>query len=116
MMTFEDLLNEPPELKSRSFTLEDGREYILYDLPASVLDDVYRKSQQKTLPIRDAANVVAQAMLGYPPSKEQVALMMEKLGSDTILEIFRNALNISSVTDDNVESAKKPSATTTGGD
>ena len=41
---------------------------------------------------------------------------MNLLGSDTILEIFRNALNISSVTDDNVESAKKPSATTTGGD
>ena len=116
MMTFEDLLNEPPALKSRDFTLEDGREYTLYDLPASVLDDVYHKSQQKTLPIRDAANVVAQALLGYPPSKEQVDRIMERLGSDTILEIFRNALNLSSVTDDNVEAAKKPSATTTGDD
>lgn len=113
MMTFEDLLACPPEMKTRTFTLEDGREYLLYDLPASVLDDVYTKSQEKALPIKDAATVVAHALLGHTPSEDQVFRMMNLLGSDTILDIFKNALNISSVTDENVEAAKKPSATTT---
>ena len=116
MMTFEELLNEPPALKTRTFTLDDGRQYVLHDLPAVVLDDVYQKSQQKTLPIRDAAYVVCYALLGRKPEPQELDWMMERLGSDTILDIFRNALNIASVTDDNVEAAKKPSATTTGDD
>lgn len=113
MMNFEDLLANPPKFQSRLFRLEDGREYCLHDLPASVLDGVYRKSQEKTLPIRDAATVVAHALLGHEPSDNQVERMMKRLGSDTILAIFKNALNISSVTDDNVEAAKKPLPETT---
>ena len=113
MMTFDDLLADPPEMKTRTFTLEDGRDYLLYDLPASVLDDIYTKSQEKALPIKDAATVVAHALLGHPPSCDEVERLMNLLGSDTILDIFKNALNISSVTDENVEAAKKPSPTTT---
>ena len=113
MMNFEDLLACPPEMRTRSFTLEDGREYVLHDLPASVLDEVYTKSQEKALPIRDAATVVAHALLGHTPSEEQVFRLMNLLGSETILDIFKNALNISSVTDENVEAAKKPLSPTT---
>ena len=113
MMTFEDLLADPPEMKTSTHTLEDGREYLLHDLPASVLDVVYRKSQEKSLPIRDAASVVAHAMLGYAPSDTEIDRMMDKLGSDTILDIFKNALNVSAVTDDNVEAAKKAFSGTT---
>ena len=113
MMTFEDLLADPPELKTSTHTLEDGREYILHDLPACVLDSVYRKSQEKALPIRDAATVVAHALLGHAPADKEVDRLMNKLGSDTILGIFKNALNVSSITDDNVEVAKKPLEATT---
>ena len=113
MMNFEDLLADPPALKTSTHTLEDGREYILHDLPASVLDSVYRKGKEKSLPIRDAATVVAHALLGYAPAERDVERMMDKLGSDTILDIFKHALNVSSVTDDNVEAAKKPSPETT---
>ena len=108
MIGFDELLAEPPALKSRTFTLEDGREYLLHDLPASVLDRVYRQGQEKVLPIRDAATVVAHALLGKVPEADEVDRLMERLGSDTVLEIFRNALNLASVTDDNVEAAKKP--------
>jgi hypothetical protein len=108
MIDFETLLAEPPVLKSRTFTLEDGRDYCLHDLPASVLDRVYRQGQENVLPIRDATTVVAQALLGRVPEEDEVERMMERLGSDTILEIFKNALNLGSVTDDNVEAAKKP--------
>ncbi len=113
MMNFDDLLTDPPPMKTRVFTLEDGREYLLYDLPASVLDEVYRKSQEKALPIRDAATVVAHALLGRPPREDEVGRMMTLLGSDTILDIFRNALNISSVTGENVDAEKKPLLQTT---
>lgn len=113
MMSFDDLLADPPAMKTRTFTLEDGREYLLHDLPASVLDDVYTKSQEKTLPIRDAAFVVTYALLGCSPSEDAIERLMTLLGSDTILDIFKNALNISSVTDENVEAAKKPSGPTT---
>ena len=113
MMTFEDLLADPPEMKTRLFILDDGREYVLHDLPAIVLDDVYQKSQKKELPIRDAARVVAHALLGHTPTENDVERLMTFTSSDTILDIFKKALSIASVTDENVEAAKKPSPQTT---
>ena len=108
MLDFEGLLCDPPALKSRTATLPDGREYTLYDLPASVLDRVYAMSREKTLPIREAAIVAAQSMLGRIPEEEEVTRMLDNLGADTILSLFRRALDVSGINDDTVGEAKKP--------
>ena len=107
-LDYEGLLAEPPELRTRVHALPDGRTYTLYDLPASVIDRVYQMSQKGNLPVRSAAEVAAQALLGKPPAEEETRRLLDTLGADTILGIFRNALSAATLNEANVDEAKKP--------
>ena len=105
---YEELLAVPPELKARECSLPDGRKYTLYDLPASVVDRVYRMSKDGNMPIHSAAEIAAQALLGRFPGEEETQRLLDSMGANIILGIFSNALNASTLTEENVTEAKKP--------
>lgn len=111
-LTFKDLIASPPPLKKTTKTLPDGREYELHQLPLAAIDRVAKQSRAaqengKDLDWSQFGEVAAQAMLGRPPKPAEVEQMVEKLGSDTVLHIYKDALQFSQLGAEAVEDAKK---------
>lgn len=111
-LTFKDLLASPPPLKKTVKTLPDGREYELHQLPLAAIDRIARQSRTaqengKDLDWSQFGEVAAQAMLGRTPKAAEVQQLVETLGTDTVLSIYKDALQFSQLGSEAVDEAKK---------
>ena len=111
-LNFEALLAEPPALKQHTGTLPDGREYLLHQLPLSAIDKIGRLSRTAEESSRDLewsefGEIAAQSLLGRKPEPEEVAALVEKLGTDTVLHIYKDAIRFSQLGGEAVDEAKK---------
>ena len=111
-LTFSDLIKNPPPLRQTTSTLPDGREYKLHQLPLSAIDTIARQSRIAQENAHDLdwsqfGKVAAQAMLGREPKIEEVKQLVDRLGTDTILHIYNEALMFSQLGEEAVDNAKK---------
>lgn len=111
-LTFDELLNKPPELKKHIRQLPDGRDYQLHQLPLGALDKIGKISRiaedsNRDLEWSEFGDIAAQAMLGRKPEPEEVAALIEKLGFDVVLHIYKDAIACSQLGSEAIDEAKK---------
>lgn len=110
MLTFEELLNNPP-LKTTTITLPDKRQVQLYELPLSVMkyvQSVGREGEDGVSHVMDSITLVAtQALMGRPPQQEDMDAMSERFGTTAVMFIYYEALKFSRLGPDALEETKK---------
>lgn len=112
VLSFTDLLEQPPVLKSGVGTLPDGREYTLYELPCSALVEISRIAKDAQaggtdVSLRDIAAIAAQALLGRPATDDEIDALIEKFAESTLKHIYQDALKFAKLGEEALRDAKK---------
>ncbi|MCW7552131.1 hypothetical protein NX722_05620 [Endozoicomonas gorgoniicola] len=111
MLNFEQLIDKPP-LKTCNFTLDDGRDVTLHELPLSVIEDVQYVGQQEDDNVgsimKSIVCVVAHSLLGRPPEPDELKQLRERFGASAMMAIYYEALKFSRLGPDDLDETKKP--------
>ena len=112
VLTFEELLAKPPALKKHTAQLPDGRDYELHQLPLGALDKIGKLSRMaeengRDLEWSEFGEVAAQSMLGRQPEPKEVETLINKLGTDVVMHIYKDAIKCSQLGSGAIDEAKK---------
>lgn len=111
-LSFDELMQQPSQMKSGTDHLPDGRPFIIHELPCSALDEISRIGQQaidenRDISIRDISNLAARAMLGRDPSREEVTALMNRFSEPAIVHIYKSAIKFSKLGEEGLAESKK---------
>ena len=106
MNGLEQLLDNPP-LKSTTYTMEDGRDCLIHELPIAVIEQVQRIGEDGSAHWDDIVQVVARALAGRKPTDKERQAVREQFGASTVMAVYMQALKFSRLSGDAIEQEKK---------
>lgn len=110
-VSFDELLREPPTLKTKTAELPDGRKYTLHQLPMSALirsNDLAKTAVEnaREVDLREFGRIAVQAMLGREPDEEELNRFQQGFSKSVIETIYVDAVRFSQIDEESVAAEK----------